>query len=43
MTDFRIYCQGWFQVPIAYAWNDLVCQGSAVGRASVGAAPGNSH
>jgi hypothetical protein len=43
MTDFRIYCQGWFQVPVAYAWNDLVCQGSAVGRASVGAAPGNSH
>ena len=23
-TDFRIVCSGWFQVPIAYAWHDLV-------------------
>jgi hypothetical protein len=23
-TDFRIVCAGWFQVPIVYAWHDLV-------------------
>ena len=33
MVDFRIYCQGWFQIPIIYAWNDRVCEGSAPSRA----------
>lgn len=28
-TDFRIVCQGWFQVPIVYDWTDLVCEGYA--------------
>jgi hypothetical protein len=39
MVDFRIYTQGWFQVPIIYAWNDLVCEGDAVARTGAG----NSH
>ena len=25
MVDFRAYCQGWYQIPVLYAWNDLVC------------------
>jgi hypothetical protein len=24
VTDFRIVCSGWYQVPITYVWNDLV-------------------
>ena len=36
MTDFRTYCQGWFQVPVLYAWNDLVSEGRAVARATAG-------
>ena len=43
MTDFRIYCQGWFQVPIIYGWYDLVCQGEAVSRAAARSTPGNGH
>ena len=43
MVDFRIYCQGWFQVPIIYAWNDLVCHGEAVQRSPSAAAPANGH
>ena len=35
MIDFRTYCQGWFQVPIVYAWNDKVCEGSSPSRAAV--------
>jgi hypothetical protein len=23
-SDFRIVCSGWYQVPIVYAWHDLV-------------------
>ncbi|HXR29439.1 MAG TPA: hypothetical protein VN772_07645, partial [Solirubrobacteraceae bacterium] len=37
MIDFRIYAQGWFQVPILYGWHDLVCEGEAVARAGAGA------
>ena len=33
MVDFRTYCQGWFQVPITYVWNDRVCKGEIPGRA----------
>jgi hypothetical protein len=40
MVDFRVYCQGFFQVPIVYSWTDLVCEGSAPHRLS--AAP-NGH
>jgi len=43
MTDFRIYCQGWFQVPVVYTWNDLVCRGEAVRREPAHAAPSNGH
>jgi hypothetical protein len=43
MVDFRIYCQGWYQIPVIYAWNDLVCEGRAVVGASADGAPGNGH
>ena len=43
MTDFRIYCQGWFQVPIVYTWNDLVCRGEALSRHAAEAAHGTAH
>jgi hypothetical protein len=28
LVDFRTYCQGWFQVPVAYSWHDLVTAGT---------------
>jgi hypothetical protein len=40
MVDFRINCQGWFQVPVVYTWNDIVCRGQAAPRAH---APANGH
>jgi hypothetical protein len=43
MTDFRIYCQGWFQVPVVYAWNELVCRGEAVRHAPAAASPTSGH
>jgi len=43
MTDFRIYCQGWFQVPVVYTWNDIVCRGEAVRREPAHATPANGH
>ena len=43
LTDFRIYCQGWFQVPIVYTWNDLVCEGRAVTRTGAAAGTANGH
>ena len=36
-TDFRIACQGWFQVPVVYGWKDLVCEGGASAPHSNGA------
>jgi hypothetical protein len=38
MVDFRTYCQGWYQVPVTYTWNDLICEGGAVRRAPAEAA-----
>ena len=35
MIDFRVYCQGWFQIPIIYSWNDRVCEGSSPSRATL--------
>jgi len=26
-TDWRAACSGWYQVPLLYAWQDLVCSG----------------
>jgi len=43
MVDFRTYCQGWYQIPVIYAWNDLVCEGRAVVGASTDGAPSNGH
>lgn len=43
MVDFRIYCQGWFQVPVVYAWHDIVSRGEAVAPAAAHAAPSNGH
>jgi hypothetical protein len=43
MTDFRVYCQGWFQVPVVYGWHDLVCHGEAVRHAPAPLAPANGH
>ena len=39
MVDFRAYCQGWYQVPVTYAWHDLICEGGSVRRSSTEAAP----
>jgi hypothetical protein len=39
MVDFRIYCQGWYQVPVTYAWNDVVCVGGGVQRPAAETAP----
>jgi hypothetical protein len=25
--DFRVQCQGWYQVPVVYAWTDLIAAG----------------
>jgi hypothetical protein len=38
MVDFRTYCQGWYQVPVTYAWNDIVCAGGGVHRSAAEAA-----
>ncbi len=27
-TEFRVLCSGWFQVPVVYAWADLVVSGN---------------
>lgn len=28
MTDLRVLCSGWFQVPVVYGWTDLVVSGT---------------
>ena len=28
LIAFRIECSGWYQVPVVYAWHDVVCAGS---------------
>jgi hypothetical protein len=38
MIDFRTFCQGWYQVPVLYAWNTLVCEATVPARAD-----GNGH
>lgn len=43
MVDFRTICSGWYQIPVLYAWNDLVGegtidQGEATGSATTGSA-----
>jgi hypothetical protein len=43
MIDFRTYCQGWYQIPVIYAWNDLVCEGHGVAGARADGAPTNGH
>ncbi|MGI8802316.1 MAG: hypothetical protein ACR2KV_09120 [Solirubrobacteraceae bacterium] len=27
MIDFRVECSGWYQVPVVYAWQDVVTRG----------------
>jgi hypothetical protein len=41
MIDFRTYCQGWFQVPVLYSWNDVVTTGERPHRDRVPA--GTTH
>ncbi len=41
MIDFRIYCQGWFQIPVVYTWHDLVCSGTAPRREGAALAGGH--
>jgi hypothetical protein len=50
MTDFRVLCAGWFQVPVVYGWTDLVIAGtlepepmahSATGSVGAGEAGGD--
>jgi len=46
MIDFRTFCQGWFQVPVLYVWNTLVCEGRVPQRVGAGTgahATGNGH
>jgi hypothetical protein len=38
MVDFRVYCQGWFQVPVLYSWNDIAVVGERPHRAGAHAA-----
>lgn len=28
MADLRVLCSGWFQIPVVYAWTDLVVAGT---------------
>ena len=28
LTEFRVLCSGWFQVPVVYGWTDLVVAGT---------------
>jgi hypothetical protein len=43
MIDFRSYCQGWFQVPVLYAWNDIVVDESRPGRNGTTAVPAHAE
>jgi hypothetical protein len=27
-TEFRVFCSSWYQVPVVYAWTDLVVAGT---------------
>ena len=38
LIDFRVNCSGWYQVPIVYAWQDIVCRGVGPGSAVSAAA-----
>jgi quinol monooxygenase YgiN len=43
-TDFRIRCSGWYQIPVVYAWTDLVATGAIAaepGRMPVAGRGGN--
>ncbi|MGA2471260.1 MAG: hypothetical protein ABSG64_11275 [Solirubrobacteraceae bacterium] len=33
MIDMRTHCQGWFQIPLLYSWNDVVTAGTRPARA----------
>ncbi len=35
-TDMRAACSGWYQVPLLYAWQDLVCSGALREPAAAG-------
>ena len=43
MIAFRAYCQGWFQTPVLYVWNTLVCEARVPHRAAAAAHAGNGH
>jgi hypothetical protein len=43
MIDFRTYCQGWFQVPVLYSWNDIVTVGDQPARESAHAGTAHSE
>jgi hypothetical protein len=36
MIDFRTNCQGWYQVPITYVWQDVVVAGAGSRRRAGG-------
>jgi hypothetical protein len=44
MIDMRTYCQGWFQIPLLYSWNDVVSAGARPAREAqaVGVAHGET-
>jgi hypothetical protein len=39
LMDFRTYCQGWYQVPVLYSWNDIVTEGTRPHREGAHADP----
>jgi hypothetical protein len=41
LIEFRINCSGWFQVPVVYAWQDIVIRGLGP-NFGAGAAPTSS-
>ncbi|MEA2297210.1 MAG: hypothetical protein QOF77_146 [Solirubrobacteraceae bacterium] len=41
LIEFRVNCSGWFQVPVVYGWQDVVCRGFGPG-AGDGEAPTSS-
>ncbi len=42
MTEFRVLTSSWYQVPVLYAWNDLVTAGALDGRAQAAVAAGDA-
>jgi hypothetical protein len=40
LTDFRVLCSSWYQVPVVYSWSDLVIEGTLEPEETVRATSG---